>query len=315
MKSVYASIPEKAASRPLWKRLLFSLYGCAASLPCWLAAHALGTPGLAFHRDYSMLGLSLLFNRKAPLGFTELHTSIFAPVILTRYFEFEFAWQSLAGHPMANYLDVSSPYAFPLLLTCRTPNLRTELINPNSSDLPITTRFVDAAGIRNRCGLHDCLVEDAPFPSASFDAITSLSVVEHIPEVRPAIEKMWALLKPGGKLVLTVPCAREAYSLHVDQNEYGLLETDERGYVFLEYIFDDELLKREIFAVTGEPVRSAIYGEKRDGFLRQELLDRWSGQPWRYWREPVMMGKEFGFYERIGDLPGEGVIGLEFIKR
>ncbi len=262
-----------------------------------------------------MLGLRLLFNRKASINLASIHTAIFAPVILTRYFEFEFAWQAMESHRLAHYLDVSSPYAFPLLLATGRPEMRVELINPDSDDLRITTRFVDASGIRNRCGLYECLIENVPFPPDTFDAITSLSVVEHIPDVRAAIEKMWTLLKPAGKLVLTVPCARKGISLYVNRNEYGLLQADPNGFVFLEYIFDEESLEREILSVTGNPVRYAIYGEKRAGFLQKELFARWSGQPWRYWREPVMMGKEFGFFDRIGDLPGEGVIGLEFVKR
>jgi SAM-dependent methyltransferase len=314
METNKISIPERAASRRFIERLFFSVYGCAASLPCWLAAHLVGTPGLFLHGELSKLGLGLLFNRKAPLDLIKIHTMIFAPVVLTRYFEFEFAWQALEKHPMEHYLDVSSPYAFPLLLVNRKPNLRAELINPDSGDLPITAEYVDATGVRDRCRLHGCLLENAPFTPGSFDAITSLSVVEHIPDVRPAVEKMWTMLKTGGKLVLTLPCAREPASLYVNRNEYGLLDADEDGFVFLEYVFDDELLRRDIFSVTGNPVRTVIYGEKHAGFLRKELLQRWSGHPWRYWREPILMGKNFGYFDKISDLPGEGVIGLEIVK-
>jgi SAM-dependent methyltransferase len=314
MKTIKIPIPERAPSRRFIEKLFFSVYGCAASLPCWLAAHLVGTPGLFLHGEMSRLGLGLLFNRKAPLDLMKIHPMIFAPVVLTRYFEFEFAWQALEKHPMEHYLDVSSPYAFPLLLVHRKPDLQAELINPDSGDLSITTEYVDATGVRDRCRLHGCLVEDAPFTSGSFDAITSLSVVEHIPDVRPAVEKMWTMLKPGGKLVLTLPCARNASSLYVNRNEYGLLDADEDGFVFLEYVFDDALLRNDIFWVTGNPVRTVIYGEKSPGFLRGELLNRWSGHPWRYWREPILMGKNFGYFDKISDLPGEGVIGLEFVK-
>lgn len=146
MDTIKIPIPERAASRRFFERLFFSVYGCAASLPCWLAAHLVGTPGLFLHGDLSKLGLGLLFNRKAPLDLIKIHRMIFAPVVLTRYFEFEFAWQALEKHPMEDYLDVSSPYAFPLLLVNRKPNLQADLINPDSGDLSITAEYVDAIG-------------------------------------------------------------------------------------------------------------------------------------------------------------------------
>lgn len=39
-----------------------------------------------------------------------------------------------------------------------------------------------------------------------FDIIYSLSVFEHIPDKKAAIEKLYNLLKPGGKLILTMDC-------------------------------------------------------------------------------------------------------------
>jgi SAM-dependent methyltransferase len=51
---------------------------------------------------------------------------------------------------------------------------------------------------------------DAPDESASFDAVTMLAVLEHVPPgEQPALaETVHRLLKPGGRFVLTVPSPR-----------------------------------------------------------------------------------------------------------
>ena len=49
------------------------------------------------------------------------------------------------------------------------------------------------------------MIEKAPFEPETFDTITSISVLEHIPEDRAALEKMWKLLKPGGQVAHVRP--------------------------------------------------------------------------------------------------------------
>ena len=50
---------------------------------------------------------------------------------------------------------------------------------------------------------------DLKFPDAMFDKAYSLHTVEHIPDVKKAIEEMERVLKPSGKLVLTYPTEPE----------------------------------------------------------------------------------------------------------
>lgn len=44
-----------------------------------------------------------------------------------------------------------------------------------------------------------------PFPSNYFGSIISNSVLEHIPEIDPVLQDITRVLKPGGKLVVTMP--------------------------------------------------------------------------------------------------------------
>lgn len=44
-----------------------------------------------------------------------------------------------------------------------------------------------------------------PFASASYDTVISLDVIEHIADDRPVLRELARLLRPDGRLVLTVP--------------------------------------------------------------------------------------------------------------
>ena len=44
-----------------------------------------------------------------------------------------------------------------------------------------------------------------PFPDASFDRVTISEVLEHVPADRAAMAELFRVLKPGGRLVVTVP--------------------------------------------------------------------------------------------------------------
>lgn len=49
------------------------------------------------------------------------------------------------------------------------------------------------------------LGEQLPFESASFDVVTLLAVLEHIEHEQAILQEIHRVLKPGGKLILTVP--------------------------------------------------------------------------------------------------------------
>jgi SAM-dependent methyltransferase len=42
-------------------------------------------------------------------------------------------------------------------------------------------------------------------PDASFDLVLSIQTMEHLPEPRKAFDEMWRLMKPGARLIITVP--------------------------------------------------------------------------------------------------------------
>jgi hypothetical protein len=280
----------------------------------WLLAYRDKTPGLNLRKNFASLAFRLLIKNGGYVSFGDIYRLFCNPMDSTRYFEFAFVCEALSKASMSRYLDVSSPRLLPIFLTFETKGLHSELVNPDLSDLRGSAGLIQALRLESRCTVHGCLIDDVPFDSGSFDVVSSISVVEHIPDDTKAVQKMWNLLKPGGRLLLTLPCAVEASNRFINRNEYGLLAPNDDGYFFFHRLYDQRLLEDNIFSVTGRPLHTAIYGEKRSGFLRENLDRKMADPLYPYWREPYMMGTSFCYFDELSELPGEGVIGLEFQK-
>jgi hypothetical protein len=307
----------RVPQRPQRTRLggiLFAVAGPLLGPLYWILATCRGAPGMRFRLRCFGWGLRALLGGKHRLPLSVIFHLLFMPMESTRYFELDFAWRSTAPVPARRCLDVSSPRMFPLGLILHRPELASDLINPNIADLKETRRMLEALAASRRWQLHDCLVADAPFPPGSFDLVTSLSVVEHIPDDIAAIRRMWELVAPGGRLVLTLPCMARAAEQYLDRDEWGLLQKDGEGLVFWQRFYDEELLQRNVYAITGEPRHCEVYGEKVKGTLHRNSEQK-RGEPYYpYWREPYMMATGYRHFERVADLSGEGVIGLVFVK-
>lgn len=292
------------------------LRGAILSPIYWLLAHFYRTPGLFFHRHVFTIGLRLLFKRK--LKIDSIYKLMFSPLDSVRYFEFHFFWQSfLCNTHIGDYLDVSSPRLFPVVLMDKFPQLSAVLVNPDPKDLALTRELIEACNFNNRCKLYNCCVDDLNFEIESFDTITCISVIEHIPQEGDlqAVKKMWSLLRRGGRLLLSVPCAKEAFEEFINFNEYGLLEPDKDGFVFGQLFYDEQLLEDHIFKITGKPIRYSVYGEKKFGLFIKNRDDRMTNSNYPFWREPYMMGVEYAYFSSIAALPGWGLVTMEFIKK
>ncbi|MGB8225918.1 MAG: methyltransferase domain-containing protein [Sedimentisphaerales bacterium] len=297
------------------QKIRLALKGGVLSPIYLLLAYYYHVPGLQLRGKCARLGLRLLLTRKAPLAYRTVYSFFFWPMDSVRHFEFDFMWRMLADTPIQHYLDVSSPRLFPTLLLRRHRTMSAEFLNPDAKDLAITTALIKSSGLSDRCHFHNCLIGEAPFAPESFDVITSISVVEHIPQDTQAIQKMWTMLKRGGRLLLSMPCAAEALEEYIDQNEYGLLEPDKNGFIFWQRFYDPLLLQERIFSITGQPNCQMVYGEKKAGAIINNTQHKRADPKYPLWREPYMMGQEYGYFKSIADLPGQGVVAMEFIKR
>jgi len=276
-----------------------------------LAATAIGTPGMRFHLEAVSTAMRLVTHGNglvAQAGRLALY-----PMDSTRYFEFDWVWsrlQRLSG--VRTYLDISSPRLLPLSYVRRSDVERAWLVNPDSSDLETTRRWADALSLTGRCSFSDEPIESSRLDEGRFDAITSISVFEHIVNEGPALARVRSLLAPGGTLLLTLPCTAAGYDQFRDYDEYNLAKPDAQGRYFFQRLYDTSSLRDRVFSILGEPRQMTVYGESEPGYFGRNAQQKMKGLPYPFWREGYMMGRHFRTYPSIDALPGEGVAALEF---
>lgn len=277
-------------------------------------AAAVGGPGVGVRVRTSALAAPLLVARNASAQVLALELLV-NPMDSFRYFEIPFALSAAreAG-PGFRYLDVSSPRLLPALVLQAVPHGLADILNPDAADIAETRAMLACCGLAGRCRFHRATVAGANLEPEAFHLVTSVSVLEHIPDPADiaSLEKVWRLLAPGGRLVLTVPCAREAFEEWIDRDPYGLGAASTNGFFFGQRFYDARLLRERVFAVCGAPGRTAILGERTRGhFFRDRDRKIAGGVPPR---EPLSVALHYRRYGSLEDLPGIGVVGLEFVK-
>lgn len=271
-------------------------------------------PGVGFHVAIVKSSVSLLFSG---LSFSQIHQLLVFPLDSVRYFEFDFLWRViLKRQSLGTYLDVSSPRLFSFRALNHREFKSALVLNPDKSDLDLTRNIFLASGIGSLCETKAVLVSDLREKPNSFDTIVCISVLEHIPysDSIDALCTMWDLLKTGGRLLLSVPCAKEGFDEYIDFNEYGILLPDPDGFVFGQRFYDQEMLENQIFRITGNPSEFAVFGEIVSGTFfsaREKML---CSTDYPYWKEAYTISTEYKYFSRVEDLPGLGVIAFEFVK-
>jgi hypothetical protein len=306
----YLTFPPKKKSRLLIKLILA---GVGLVLFPWylLMALCVRTPGLFFRALCIVVSMRFLRNRDWRRAYTLLVT----PLDSVRYFEFDFMWSAIRQKEgKVNYLDVSSPRLLPLMLIVNQGYSHVNMLNPSTKDLQESILFAKSLGVADQCSFYGDLIEGAHFTEETFDLITSMSVIEHILDDASAIQTMWSWLKPGGILLLSMPCAANAWEEYTNIDEYELIPTDERGFVFWQRYYDADLIKANITSIIGVPRRFQIYAEKKKGYYERNVFQKRCDPYYPFWREPFMTGMQYGFKDALDKLPGIGVIAMEFVK-
>jgi SAM-dependent methyltransferase len=316
MKQLKTHIPARTHSA---HSITKALKGTLIAPLSWLSAAAHGTPGARLQLIISLLLTVSLFRARPrhALSAGQLYRMILSPMESARYFEFDFFWKRIKIKPrLGRYLDVSSPRLFTGLLLRGFKSLHAHMVNPDLKDLLVSKKLFHDWGIDSRCRFHPLRVDEMPFPSNFFDTIVSISVIEHLPgnDDTRAIAKLWDLLRPNGSLYLSVPCAKEAFEEYIDYNEYGILASSKDGFVFGQRFYDERALKNRIFFHSGEPIHFAVFGEIRNGVFFENRARKLSDPNYPFWSEPTFVRKNFRYFDSISEMPGLGVIAMEFAK-
>ena len=236
------------------------------------------------------------------------------PVNIVRYFEFAFASSQLPTTlKFSELLDVGSPRLFALWVAKTVPSARILMINPDVAD---ATRTASAA---TRLGLHNVTVrpqyvEDLAGSAERFDAIWSLSVVEHIAGEeadRDAISLMYRCLRVGGRLILTMPVDRTPWTEYRQTDPYGLRGPNAKGEVFFQRWYDEDAIKRRLLRdVQGALVTMRWFGERQPGTYAAYEREWLARGHERTVDDPREIADRYAEYPSWSDMPGMGVAGV-----
>jgi predicted SAM-dependent methyltransferase len=304
--NVFAEIPSKEVHAIKYFKVRFVVFFIKSFIyALWVSI--INGLGIKFHFFISFNSLKAFANRKISLG-TLYHLAI-SPLDSFRYFEFHYGYEFLEKINIVGYLDISSPRFFPAYLIKKRKLNSVIMLNPDTKDIKNTEEIYKFLGIHNRCKFYNNVIENCDFEKNSFDLITSISVLEHIPmeTVNQTIKTIKLLLKSDGYFLVSVPVAKEAYDEFINFNEYNLQEESKDGYYFGQR-FHDEILINELFVDNfGEPVYSKIYGEKESGFFNQNRFNKINNINYPSFKESYFFHNNYKEYSSIDTLTGAGV--------
>lgn len=106
---------------------------------------------------------------------------------------------------------------------------------------------------------------DLPFADASYDVILATDIIEHVDDDAKALREILRVLKPGGRVLITVPCFMTMWSQHdvnahhkrryrlrdLRQRVSGAGLPVERSYYFNFLLFAPIWIARRLIALSG----------------------------------------------------------------
>ncbi len=274
-------------------------------------ATARGAPGLEFDRFGRKLGGQLLYH-----GIRSGFYYMVNPVSSVRYFEFPFALAALPPE-LRDCLDVSSPRLFSFYVASHYPTARVLMANPDERDIGASATHARCLGLGNVQTRH-CGLDELAAHRERYDAIWSISVIEHVSgayDDHQAVQWLYGCLKPGGRLILTVPVDRQYRVEYRDRSDYGIQIQTDAGKYFFQRVYDRNAIWERLLSPIGrEPSRIGWFGECVPGHYAEyeqrwlrDGLDCTVDDP----REIVDHYQEFRSWE---EMPGLGICGLVIDK-
>jgi SAM-dependent methyltransferase len=274
-------------------------------------AHRHGLMGL----DWARFGRSLAY-RAAPTMPRSALALWLTPVNCFRYFEFDFVARNMPSN-FRKLLDVSSPRLFPLRVARDNPGSEVFALNPDKGDLEYTAKLAAVLRLGNLVTL-PIVVEELPDSSELFDVVTSISVVEHIAGDTgdsDAIASLYSRVRPGGRLLLTVPVDREFRLEYRSAAPYEAPTDEKDGMYFFSRIYDESTIRSRILTqCPGASVELQWYGERRAGLWRS-YEENWLRNGTRTTIDDArMMARDYRIWPDFSSMPGEGACGIAITR-
>lgn len=293
-----------AARANLLRVLLAGISNCSI-------AHWYLMPGLNFHRYRVRLALSAIVGGRKELR-NVVAQALDEEISPTAFLDFDFAWKAVASRePFGTYLDYSSPWLFPAMVLTEQRCQGAVVLGSDSLGMEVIERL--AEGRRNDGGRTICQrINDNAFTSESFDVVTSLSWIARVADDIGTLKQLWSALKPGGMLLLSLPCITRA----PESNPKGKTSSvfTRKPKMQLRRLYDESMLWERVFAVVGQPRRCVVYGESNPGADRN-LATPGSNGDVDSLSNLLAIARGWQTYSDLRDIPGEGVIAMKFVKR
>ena len=190
------------------------------------------------------------------------------PVSYWRSREFPYVWRQLECSRGSRVLDLGSPKDLAYMLARRRAY---EMVSTDilSQEVDLSRRYAGAQGLAGKGpGKVWSEVQDGrslSYPSESFDAAYSVSVLEHIPNGgdSAALRELVRVVKPGGTVVVTTPYDQRYRETFVNRAVYERRQVGSDP-VFFERHYDDRALAERLFgAVAADVAQLEYWGERR----------------------------------------------------
>ncbi len=268
-------------------------------------------PGKEFALYGFLTGRNILFKGKfSP-------KMLLNPVSIVRYFEFDFVSSSLNLDNGWKVLDISSPYLFGFFQS-EKHFLEYSYINPDEKDLSNVISLSKKMRFSSAYLAQSMNVLKLTFPDNNFDAVISISVIEHIDNEgdSKAMKEIWRVLKPGGIFVFTIP-VKNVYEIEYrEHDEYNLNRDKITEKYFFQRIYDDQKIKERLLSSISnyQIISKKIFG-CNDSKFYSEYKKRW--MKYSYWetvKDPYYITTKFSNFNDINELEDIGVIGLSIKK-
>ena len=268
-----------------------------------------GLEGLQFDLFGRRLGWKLLLR-----GVKSGWAYVLNPVSVPRDFEFEFTWAQLPTFG-GSFLDVSSPRLFSLFVAKRRPDASISSVNPDPVDTAQTQRMVNALRL-GAISVRGCDIRELAERDERYDCIWSISVIEHVAgeyDDRQAVDV--GMLRPGGRLILTVPVDRTQWDEYRDRDYYGLQQPWIGGSYFFQRFYDLRAIEERLLA-PGRPAKLLTWCGERERGRFADYVGRWlrDGIDCTL-ADPEEMARHYRHFPSWEAMPGFGVCGLVIEKR